>query len=1172
MKRILINIAVLIFVGGLNAATLDPLKAGFENPPKSAKPLTWWHWMNGNVSKDRITADLEAMKRVGIHGAQLFNVNLGHPAGTATYLEAEWLELFKFAAEEAERLGLELAFHNGPGWSSSGGPWVTPEMAMQEVVFSEVQHSGGKLIEAHLPQPPMKHDYYRDIAVFAFPTPTVYERINSLDYKTLSGKVRNRLMPDLKEVSADAVIDTDSLIDLTDKLTADGKLTWNAPAGEWTILRLGHTPTGSMNRPGVVGGLGLECDKMSRKAVDAFWRDGIDPIIQKLGPLIETAVSKCHIDSYEVGTANWTAEFANEFKRLRAYDCAQFLPTLAGYYVESGEVTERFLWDFRRTIGDLIAEHYYGRFRELSHQHGMIFSMEPYWGPFDNMQVGAQADVVMAEFWSGNLTFFDTPKFVASIAKLNGNSVAEAEAFTSFGGWHEHPAMLKVIGDQVWAQGINRFVFHTFVHQPWDVGPGLTLGPFGLDFNRHNTWWEQGKAYLDYVTRGQFLLQQGQSVADVLVFVGESSPNDTFLMPEISELGFDYDLIGHNKLSALTVKNGAILTPAEDRYAILVLPETTWMRPETLRIIDRLAKAGATITGPKPIRSPSLQGHPACDDQLSEMADALWDEGIIKNLPVIEMLQQGTLAPNFVVENGSDENLSVIHRKAGESDIYFIANSENNSRVEVCRFRTSGKQPEFWNAQTGDISDAAIWQDNGDGTTSVSVQIESEGSVFVIFRKAPDVSDHIVSTSIELNKAQLAPLPDLKILKAEYGTFLAEGLVDVTEAVTSQITDGKLSVAATRELCSTDPAPGYHKELRVAYQIGDKRVVKYAKERELLEIDPKGEGALTVLRAVFGKFQAGAEGVPSVYQTYDVTDAIESLVNTGNYEIVVSDALVEGKVVEGDRPTLRILYASGLEQIQQTIVKGASAKLHLPQPESTLTEQSGAAIWKTPYPGTLTYNMASGHTKTLEVKSVAEPMELTGAWNVEFPTKQHTPMKARFDHLGSWTRSPNEAIRYFSGTASYTKQFDLPEAWMQSDHSLELDLGRVRVIAEVFVNGKNLGVLWKAPFRINLDGHVSAGINHLEVRVTNLWVNRLIGDEQLPPDVKRRGPHVKQWPDWLTNMRERPSGRVSFQGFKHWKKDSELKTSGLLGPVIIRPYLRLPLSDSQSPADVAYED
>lgn len=436
-NSIKIRLVLLLIIGSfvIAQAQKNTLEQNFKNPPSSANASVWWHWINGNVSKEGITADLEAMKAIGIRGAQLFDVSLQHPKGKAAYLSTEWLDMFHFAALEAKRLGIELAFHNCAGWSSTGGPSITPEYAMQEIVYSEITVQGGKTFEAKLPQPQTKLNYYKDIAILAFPKPKSSERIVDLDFKTLAAKVRNHLTPDDKKISDDAIVKKSDIIDLTKKLGADGNLKWEAPKGEWIILRIGHTPTGAKNRFPTYGGEGLECDKMSSKAVDLFWDASIMSIINKLDTLIGTVVTKCHIDSYEVGTANWTSDFANEFQRLRSYDCNLYLPTLAGYYVNSGEETERFLWDFRRSIGDLMAEKYYGRFRDLCHQYGMLFSTEPYWGPFDNMQVGATADLVMCEFWSGSLAFFDSPKFVASIAKLNGNAIAEAEAFTDIGGW-----------------------------------------------------------------------------------------------------------------------------------------------------------------------------------------------------------------------------------------------------------------------------------------------------------------------------------------------------------------------------------------------------------------------------------------------------------------------------------------------------------------------------------------------------------------------------------------------------------------------------------------------------------------------------------------------------------------------------------------------------------------
>lgn len=1145
-KTIFIALLLNVLLSDIEAQNTS-LEHQFQNPPSSAKAIVWWHWINGNVNKENITADLEAMKEIGIQGAQLFDVSLGQPEGPISYLSTEWLELFNFAALEAQRLGLDLAFHNCAGWSSTGGPSITPEYAMQKLVYTETLHQGDHLFKAQLAQPETNLGYYKDIAILAFPKPQHDERINDLDFKSLAGKVRNHLAPDDKTVSEQAVVKKSDIIDLTSRVRIDGSLEWEAPEGEWVILRLGHTPTGMMNRFPSHGGRGLECDKMNRQAVDVFWEGGIQPIINRLDTLIGTVVKKCHIDSYEVGTANWTSNFANEFKKLRAYNCRSYLPALAGYYVESGEETERFLWDFRRTIGDLMAEHYYGRFSELCHQHGMIFSTEPYWGPFDNMQVGATADLVMSEFWSGSLAFFDSPKFVASIAKLNGSTIAEAEAFTAMGGWNEHPASLKAMGDMAWAQGINRFVFHSYVHQPWEVAPGLTLGPFGIDFNRLNTWWDQGKPFIDYIARGQFLLQQGTSVADVLVFTGEASPNDGLLIPELKAMGYDYDLIGKNKLDVLSVKDGLICTPLGDSYQALVIPKTNWLTPEVLNIIDKLVKSGATIIGSKPTKSPGLQNYPECDQQVAQLAEYLWGSNLIRDGSVVDFLKNGTLLPDFSIEKGSREEIDYLHRRTKEEDIYFVANARRENRKESCCFRVSGKVPELWNAETGTLSQASVWQDNGDGTTTVDIPFDSEGSVFVVFRKPVSSDEHIVRTSMILHKPALKPLLNLEIIKAEYGTFLPDGLVDVTEIVKHKVQDNSLIVEATRSLCDGDPAPGYHKELRIQYRINNVILEKNAMEKEWLEIVNAERGELEIMKAVFGKFERGVDGIPPNKPIYDVTEKVKAQIANGTLEIPINDAFVKDKPGFNTTHALRITYTTKSGEFTRTVPQGSVLSLNQDMSPSQLINKNGKAIWRTPYPGTLKYTTSLGKTKKVKVKSLPEPMELRDAWQLQFPNFEHTS----FDELISWAASPDDNIRYFSGTATYKKDFTVSKAMLKDDTSLELDLGSVKEIAEVIVNGHNLGVLWKAPYRMNMDKVLKEGNNTLEVRVTNLWPNRLIGDEQFPLDYERKGPNLKQWPDWLLNNNTRPTERTTFAAFKHWHKDSELLPSGLLGPVKI---------------------
>ena len=1121
------------------------LEAGFKNPPNDAKARTWWHWISGNVSKSGITKDLEAMKAVGIQEAQLFNVHLGSPQGVVKYLSKEWLDLFEFSAEEAQRLGLELAFHNSAGWSSSGGPWVTEEYAMQTVVFSEITIEGGKAISKKISRPETKFDYYKDIAVLAFPKPKQTIKIDGLDYKILSERIRNHLLPDKKSITKEAVIQKDAIIDISSKLSKEGVLNWEVPVGDWVILRLGHTPIGRTNRPAPPEAKGLEVDKMSKTALDAYWEAGVQPIIDRLGDLVGTTVNNCLIDSYEVETTNWTTGFDTQFESLRGYDLTAYLPTLAGYYVESGEVTERFLWDFRRTIGDLISENYYAHFRDLCHKNKLQFSVEPYWGPFDNMQVGDKGDIVMCEFWSGGYPFFDSPKFVSSIAHLNGSTIVGAESFTGIGGWDKPPANLKSIGDRAWSEGITRFIFHTYVHQPWDIAPGLALSYHGFDFNRLNTWWKQSHEYMDYLARSQYLLQQGKNVADVLVFTGESSPNTGFIKPEIKTMGFDYDLIGANKLKELNAKNGNIYSAAGNIYSLLVLPESDFIKPETLEKIKELVNGGAKIIGKKPIQSPSLTDYPNCDEEVAIYTDELWAKGLVKGISLKDALSN--LIPDFKIETSDNSDLSFIHRKTADADIYFIANARKEAREITARFRVSGKQPELWNSEKGTIKDLVVFKQNEDGTTTIPLSLASEESVFVVFKKPVNLN-HLLEVSTELETAQAEPLSNLEIVKAEYGTFLQDGLIDITDKVNNAIQNGVLDFKMTRAFCDCDPAMGYKKEFRMEYMIGDTIKQLYAEEREHIHIDA-GIQNLKVLKAVFGKFKGETTGIPQHYKTFDVTQEIQKQVSYGNYNIPVANKLIDSKTTEGDEASLKIIYKTDGEEHAMYIPKEQILKLSKDTSKPKFEFKNDALNWTTPYPGKINYTVASGEIKTAEVKSVPKPMDLSTDWEVTFPLNSDTSKSKTFSDLISWTDAKDEAIQHFSGTASYKKEFMLSDELLQSNKKIVIDLGSVFVIAEVIVNGKNAGVLWKAPFRVNIDEFVQKGKNALEVKVTNLWTNRLIGDEKLPLDYPRNGKRAKPLPSWLLSETERPSRRTTFASWNHYNKNDDLLTSGLLGPV-----------------------
>lgn len=1167
MKRIIIIISVLIFtieVFGQLEVNQSPtfvinnqLQYGFQNPPNQAKARTWWHWISGNVSKSGITKDLEAMKQVGIQEAQLFNVHLGFPKGGITYLSEEWLDLFHFAASEAKRLDLELAFHNSAGWSSSGGPWVTEENAMQTVVFSEIVVDGEQEFKGELPKPKTKFSYYKDIVVLAFPKPKSSVKIDGLDYKILSDRIRNHLLPETKEIPNAAIVHKESIVDITSKLTKGGVLEWKVPKGEWVILRIGHTPNGAKNRPAVDGGHGLEVDKMSTAALDDYWNKGVQPILNKLGDLVGETVNNCLIDSYEVGSQNWTTGFEHQFKKLRGYDLTLYLPTLAGYYVESGEITERFQWDFRRTIGDLIAENYYGHFAKLCHKNKLKFSVEPYWGPFDNMQVGAKGDIVMCEFWSGGYPFFDSSKFVSSIAHLNGSSIVGAESFTGIGGWDKHPATIKSIGDKAWAEGITRFIFHTYVHQPWGIGPGMALSYHGFDFNRLNTWWTQSKSYLDYIAKSQYLLQQGTNVADVLMFTGDSSPNTAFLLPELKKSGYDYDLIGANKLGELSVKNGKIVTKYGVAYEVLSLPESDWITLKTLKIIDALVKKGAKIIGNKPIGSPSLSNYSDSDVYVTTTANTLWDKGLIKDISIHDFLNKENIAPDFSIADRNMEDIGFIHRRTKKADIYFLANAKKERVTFDANFKVANKLPEIWNAETGEIKKVAVWKNNDDGTVSIPIALDSEQSVFVLFKENSVEKNHIVKADVKLEKPTPTLLSNLKIIKAEYGNFLQEGLVDITDKVVEVVDNGKLNFQMSRAFCNCDPAMGYVKEFRMEYQIGDKVEHIHAEEREFVKIDA-GNQPLKIISAVFGKFKAETKGVPKNFEAFDVTEDIKKQVASGNLNIKISDELVKGKALKKANNFLKITFETDGNLRTTIIPEGEFLNLNRSVPSSEIYIANGNNIWKTPFSGSLSYTKASGKSKQVKIK-VPQPIEISENWEVTFPLKNGTAQKKHFETLKSWSDATEDDIQHFSGTVIYEKEFILSKKQLCKENAYELDLGSVAIVAEVFINDKKVSTLWKAPFRVAIDNYVKEGRNTIKLKITNLWVNRLIGDEKEPLDYERRGNKTKVLPSWLSNPESRDSKRQTFSSWRHWKKDDELQLSGLLGPVSIQFYKKVKL-------------
>lgn len=956
--------AVLIILIALSGCGKQPgissLRESFVSPPDPAKPRVYWWWLYNRVDKEGITRDLEEFKAKGISGVNL--ICTGGYAGKeplpgVEFLGGEWRELFRHAVREAKRLNIEIGFNMAGGWTMMG-PWVTPDHAMKKVVWSELKLTGPVRYSGKLPQPEVVDNYYHDIWVQAF-----------------------RLEKDGRNIKPDP------FIDLTGNLNSDGRLEWDVPEGRWVILRTGYTLTGHPwsrwyawpKGDTFEGGAGYEIDYLSTASLEYHF--------EHLGKLVIEEARKAGgqlaylwSDSWECGKLTWTQDFPNQFLRFRGYDLKPFMPVLAGYTVMDSLASARFLDDFDRTIQDCIAENYYGRFAELCHQNGMKVGNEaggpndiP---PQDVLKNLGRCDIPAGEFWVG----YNAPdkynssrslrlnlKQTATAAHIYGRKEAMAESFTQMEydrtHWSMGPADLKPYANDAFCEGINRIMLHQSTCQPPSDGkPGYEFCA-GQHFTPNITWWEQSPAFFTWLSRCQFMLQQGKFVGDACFYLGERPPALVPPKYNIPSLGPGYDCDYSNAevlLTRMSVENGRIVLPNGMSYRVLVLQNCTspsaeicrevgnyqrlkvsevpynGMSVEVVEKIRDLVRDGATVIGPPPVMSAGLKNHPTADEQVRKIAAELWGDldgmtrtdrrygkgRIIWGEAPREVLMDDGIKPDLTFP-GQDtlyDQFGYIHRTTGDAEIYFIINRTSRRQVRDYTFRVAGKQPEIWDAVTGEMLEAVDFRQEN-GCTTIPLELDRFGSLFIVF----------------------------------------------------------------------------------------------------------------------------------------------------------------GRNISGD-------------------AKGLSG--------SNFPELNGF-------------------------------IKLAGPWKVGFDPRWGGPSETGFDSLASWTENADDGIRYYSGKATYRKSFDLDR---KPAGQVFLDLGALNHVAEVRLNGRNLGILWCAPWRVDITGEVKKTGNLLEIDVINLWANRVIGDLNLPAE-------------------ERFTTTHDVFRFDELRKETPLIESGLFGPV------RILFSDFKGPDD-----
>jgi hypothetical protein len=554
--------------------------------------------------------------------------------------------------------------------------------------------------------------------------------------------------PQEQEVSgAGLIIDPTKAINLTKNLSANGTLTWKVPAGDWIVVRYGMLPTGMTNGPASPEGTGLEIDKISDEWSQHHYDAFVGKIRKSIPAAERTSLKWVVADSYETGSQNWTDDMAEDFKKQYGYDPLPWLPVLSGRVVGSPDQSDRFLWDLRRLIADRVAYKYVAGLRKASHKDGMKLWLENYghWGfPSEFLKYGGQSDEIAGEFWNEGTLGNIECRAASSAAHIYGKTRVAAESFTAGGNaYGRYPAQLKRRGDWSFTEGINHTLLHVFIEQPYDDRePGVNAG-FGTEFNRKNTWFYQGKAFIDYIRRCNYLLQQGKAVNDIAYFIGEDAPKMTGVRnPELPK-GYSYDYINAEViLERLRVKDGRLVLPDGMSYRLLVLPQLETMRPELLEKIAQLVKEGATILGPAPKRSPSLQQYPVADAKVKQLAAQLWGNtqerqrkyGKGQVLSGMDMPQALSILQLPADVAQLPEQVLYTHRTTADGEIYFITNQSGQSITLSPAFRVLGKQPEWWDAVSGETRALPEFTQQSPHTV-VPLTLAPDQSGFVVFRK-----------------------------------------------------------------------------------------------------------------------------------------------------------------------------------------------------------------------------------------------------------------------------------------------------------------------------------------------------------------------------------------------------------------------------------------------------
>lgn len=804
-------ILLMIFVPALTAQTISTYKAlreGFAHPPQSAKLRCYWWWLNGNTNEETITSDLEEMARMGFGGAILVDANGAQqngnndvPAGPL-FGSSAWIRLYVHALREADRLGLEISLNITSGWNL-GGPNVKPEEASKLLIWSRTTIQGGTHARIQLPDPPKKNDFYRQIAVLAYPLHHGTNLATQADdgqgsHHTgdahhdplrvrIAASESGSSMPDssaLLNAGPDATDRrlADTALDEVRDITAawDGRtLDWDAPPGEWEILRIGYTDSDARVSTASGAWQGLAIDYLDHTAFDSYWRKNVTPLLDGAKPYIGRSLKYLVTDSWELGGTNWTADFRKQFTRLRGYDPLLYLPIVTGRIVEDRDISTRFLTDLRRTVADLIVTEHYDVFAAYARKNGLGIHPEsggPHGAPIDALETFRNSAMAQTEYWAPSPhRATDEDRFFckegASATNIYGLAYNAQEGMTSVGPqWSESPATdLKPAFDRALTEGMTRLIWHEFTSSPRETGvPGQEYFA-GTHMNPKVTWWHAAGDFFLYLNRAQFLLQQGTPVDDVLYYYGDHVPNFVRLKqsdPAKVLPGYDYDVTNEDALlHTIRMDEGQLNGPRGMQWRMLMLPSTRRLSLPMLHRVEEYLHSGGTVAGFAPLSSTG-QTPPAKEAEFTSLVKNIWQdclEGQTRNYgrgtifctdKSRDVLRAMHVPPDFSSE---EPQLDYIHRRDGDLEIYFLRNGSPKPIASTAQFRSGRKVPELWDPVSGHIAEVEHFTQQDDGTVNVPIELPAYGSTFVLFRSVNRESPNRTMHKVVREQIALAP-------------------------------------------------------------------------------------------------------------------------------------------------------------------------------------------------------------------------------------------------------------------------------------------------------------------------------------------------------------------------------------------------------------------------------